>query len=88
MTRRNRLEDLVVQMQNDFLDIPALELTLAEARQRFDTDDETCEAVLDALVDARVLARAQGGTYQRFFPHGDSHEPHRRMNRSAVSHAA
>lgn len=69
MTPRRPLEALVVQMQDDFLDTPTLDLTLAEAAQRFKTDGVTCEAVLGTLVDAGVLARTPRGTYVRFFPH-------------------
>ena len=69
MTPRPPLEALVVQVQHDFLETPALNLTLAEATRRFKADGVTCEAVLGALVDAGVLARAPGGAYVRFFPH-------------------
>jgi hypothetical protein len=55
-------------MQNEFLDTPTLDLTLAEAERRFGADDVTCAAVLGALVDAGVLARTPGGTYVRFVP--------------------
>jgi hypothetical protein len=63
-----RIAALVTRIQNDFLDIPDLTLTLSQAQQRFGTDERTCEAVLDALVDANVLARTPGNAYVRLFP--------------------
>jgi hypothetical protein len=63
-----RISALVTKLQNDFLDVPGLTLTLSQAQKRFATDAITCEAVLDALVDAKVLARASNSAYVRFFP--------------------
>lgn len=59
---------LVTTIQNDFLDLPGLMLTVSQAQQRFGTDETTCEAVLGALVDAHVLARTPDSSYIRFFP--------------------
>ena len=64
---RDRIEDLVLRIQCDFLDHPSLALTLPAAEQRFDVDEPTCIGVLGALVDARVLTE-QEGTYRRHFP--------------------
>lgn len=70
MTPRRYLEALVLRVQDEFLDTPALDLTLAEAQRRFGMDALTSQAVLGALVDAGVLARTDRETYVRFFPHG------------------
>lgn len=59
---------LVMRIQGAFLEAPALHLTLPEAERRFAIDRRSCEAVLGALVDARVLARSADGRYTRFFP--------------------
>lgn len=68
MIPRGRLEALIMQVQNEFLDTPGLHLTAAEAERRFAADRETCEAVLNTLVDAGVLATMPRGTYVRFVP--------------------
>ena len=60
---REHVAHLVMRIQNDFLDHPTLALTLDEAQERFDVDDVACAGVLDALVDARVLAQREG-TYR------------------------
>ena len=57
-----------MQMQDDFLQSPALKLTADEAEQRFRVDRATCETILGALVEAHVLARTREGTYARLFP--------------------
>jgi hypothetical protein len=60
---------LVTRMQDVFLDVPSTRLTLLEARRRFGAPPNTCEGVLNALVDAGVLTISPGGAYVRRFPH-------------------
>jgi hypothetical protein len=67
--RRRRIQDLVVRMQQAFLDAPALRLTLPQACRRFSTSGAMCEAVLNVLVEAGVLSRTSRGQYVRLFPH-------------------
>ena len=66
--RRRQLHDLVVRMQQAFLDAPALRLTLPQARRRFSTDAAICAAVLSVLVEAGVLSRTARGQYVRLIP--------------------
>ena len=68
-----RVEDLVMRIQGDFLDHPALKLTLTMAQERFGMDDATCAGVLGALVEARVL-RERHGVYSRRFPHPETQQ--------------
>jgi len=63
----NRIGALVTRIQDDFLDTPALALTLGDAARRFRVDADTCRALLDVLVDATVLTN-RAGTYVRHFP--------------------
>ena len=67
ISTRNRIENLVMQIQSAFLDNPLLSLTLAAAQRQFDADESTCAGVLGVLVDAGVLARREG-VYRRHFP--------------------
>ena len=64
---RNRIQDLLLRIQSDFLENPTLSLTLPAAETRFGIDEATCAGVLGALVDAGVLAERRG-TYRRYFP--------------------
>ena len=66
---RRRIEDLVVRIESEFLAAPELMLTVTEAGRRFAADEVTCEAVLDALVDAEVLVKTRDRVYGRLFPH-------------------
>jgi hypothetical protein len=66
--RHRRTQDLVVTMQQAFLDSPALRLTLPQAQRRFARNAVTCEAVLNVLVEAGVLSRTTRGQYVRSFP--------------------
>jgi hypothetical protein len=65
---RRHIEDLVVRIQEAFLETPALRLTVPQAQRRFAVDARGCEAVLGALAEAGVLARAPQGHYVRRFP--------------------
>ena len=64
----NRVVALVVKVQGDFLEAPALKLTLGEAEERFGVDRHTCQAILGTLVNSGVLAPTDDGAYVRFFP--------------------
>lgn len=68
LARRRRIEDLLVRIESEFLATPELRLTVSEAERRFEADEITCEAVLDALVDAAVLFKTRDRVYGRLFP--------------------
>jgi hypothetical protein len=65
---RGRIENLVMRIQDDFLRTPWLALTSATAQERFGVDEIACEAVLNALADARVVNKSRQGIYVRNFP--------------------
>lgn len=66
--RPNTIELLVTRIQEAYLDKPSLRLNLPQAQMRFSTDPDTCAAVLDALVGARVLDLTKDGSYVRAVP--------------------
>jgi hypothetical protein len=66
--RHRRIQNLVVKMQQAFLDAPDLRLTLPQAQRRFFTSAATSEALLNVLVEAGVLSRTTRGQYVRLFP--------------------
>jgi hypothetical protein len=67
-SRRRRIQELVVGIQQAFLDTPGLRLTLSQVRRRFSTDATACSAVLSVLVEAGVLMRTSQGQYTRLLP--------------------
>jgi hypothetical protein len=58
-----------MQIEGEFLVVPGLRLTVSQAQRHFGADGITCEAILDALVDAGVLFKTADRVYGRFFPH-------------------
>jgi hypothetical protein len=66
--RHRRIQNLVIRMQQAFLDTPDLRLTLPQAQRRFFTSAATSEALLNVLVEAGVLSRTPRGQYVRSFP--------------------
>ena len=58
-----------MRIEGEFLQSPGLRLTIPEAERRFGADELTCEAILDALVDAAVLFKTRDRVYGRLFPH-------------------
>ena len=63
----NRIQDLLLRIQSEFLENPSLSLTLPAAEQWFGVDEATCAGVLGALADARVLIE-RDGAYRKYFP--------------------
>jgi hypothetical protein len=74
-----RIGDLILRAQDAFLQAPGLRLTVPEAARRFGADETTCRAVLEALVDGRVLDRTLNGAYLR-------HSEWFVLNRTAGAH--
>jgi len=69
MLAKQRIEDLLMRIEGEFLELPGLRLTMSQAQRRFGIDEITCEAVLDALVDSGVLFKTADRVYGRLFPH-------------------
>ena len=59
------LDDLLRRVQAEFLEMPGLRLTRAQARRLWALDDTLCEAVLSALVDARFLVQSRNASFIR-----------------------
>ena len=70
---RRRIENLVMQIQTDYLDHPTLSLTVPAAQTRFGLDEVTCAGVLGALNEAGVL-RQREGAYSRYVPRIDGRQ--------------
>jgi hypothetical protein len=49
----------------DFLEMPGLQLTMAQARRLWMLDSGICEAVLAELLGAQFLARSRNGSFVR-----------------------
>ena len=60
------IEEVLRRVQGEFLEMPGLRLTGPQARRLWGLDSVACEALLDALVDAKFLFRTRDGAFMRF----------------------
>ena len=51
-----RMDDVLQRIQGEFVEMPGLRLTPAQARRLWGLDRDVCDALLAALVDANFLA--------------------------------
>jgi hypothetical protein len=65
---RKEIEKLLMRIQSEFLNTPSLRLTVKQVQGRCTGDLVLCQALLNVLVDARVIAKSPEGTYARYFP--------------------
>jgi hypothetical protein len=58
-------EDVLRRVQGEFLEMPGLRLTEAQARRLWNLDAASCTALLGALIDANFLFRTRDGAFMR-----------------------
>jgi hypothetical protein len=58
-------EDVLRRVQGEFLEMPGLRLTEAQARRLWGLDSACCAALLGALVDSNFLFRTRDGAFMR-----------------------
>jgi hypothetical protein len=58
-------EETLRRVQGEFLEMPGLRLTEAQARRLWNLDADSCGALLGALVDAKFLFRTRDGAFMR-----------------------
>jgi hypothetical protein len=59
------IEEVLRRVQGEFMEMPGLRLTEAQARRLWGLDEASCGALLGALVDAKFLFRTGGGAFMR-----------------------
>ena len=59
-------DDVLRRVQGEFLEMPGLRLTEAQARRMWGLDAASCGALLGALVDAHFLFRTRDGAFMCF----------------------
>ena len=60
-----RIEEGIRRLRGEYLEMPGLHLTREQVQRLWGLDAGTCDAVIDALVDAQFLRRTQSGAYVR-----------------------
>lgn len=58
-------EDTLVRIRGEFLEMPGLRLTTAQAQKLWNLDKPTCEEALGTLVQTRFLSRTRDGSFVR-----------------------
>ena len=59
------VDDVLRRVQGEFLEMPGLRLTAAQARRLWNLDEGACDLLLRALVDAKFLFETRDGAYMR-----------------------
>ena len=62
----SQLDDLVRRIKAEYLEMPGLRLSLAQAQRLWSVDAKTCKSVLEALLADQFLASTSSGNYRRF----------------------
>lgn len=58
-------DDVLRRVQGEFLEMPGLRVTEAQARRLWGLDAAACDALLGALVDANFLFKTRDGAFMR-----------------------
>jgi hypothetical protein len=58
-------DEVLRRVQGEFLEMPGLRVTEAQARRLWGLDAASCDALLGALVDANFLFRTRDGAFMR-----------------------
>ena len=59
------LDDVLKRVQGEYIEMPGLRLTTAQAQRLWGLDRAACDALLGALVDAKFLFRTRDGAFVR-----------------------
>jgi len=59
------VNEVLQRIQGEYLEMPGLRLTPAQAQRLWGLDREVCQALLDALIDAKFLCRTRDGAFVR-----------------------
>ena len=78
-------EEVLRRVKGEFLEMPGLRLTEAQARRLWGLDCESCAALLSALVDANFLFRTRDGAFMRVEHAGPLKATLRRHNKIAAA---
>jgi hypothetical protein len=57
--------DVIQRVQGEYMEMPGLRLTTAQAQRLWGLDRAACDALLGALVDAKFLFRTRDGAFVR-----------------------
>jgi hypothetical protein len=60
-----RIDDVLQRIQGEYVEMPGLRLTAAQAQRLWGLERDVCTSLLTALVDAKFLERTRDGAFVR-----------------------
>jgi hypothetical protein len=60
-----RIDEVLQRIQGEYVEMPGLRLTAAQAQRLWGLERDVCDALLGALVDAKFLAQTRDGAFVR-----------------------
>jgi hypothetical protein len=60
-----RIDDVLQRIQGEYVEMPGLRLTAAQAQRLWGLDRSVCEQLLSALVNANFLSQTRDGAFVR-----------------------
>ena len=60
-----RIDEVLQRIQGEYLEMPGLRLTGAQAQRLWGLERDVCSALLGALVDAKFLSQTRDGAFIR-----------------------
>ena len=64
-THQQPFDDALRRVQGEYIEMPGLRLTTAQAQRLWGLDRTACDTLLGALVDAKFLFRTRDGAFVR-----------------------
>jgi hypothetical protein len=65
MAAQQSLDDVLRRVRGEYIEMPGLRLTPAQAQRLWGLDRAACDTLLGALVDAKFLFRTRDGAFMR-----------------------
>ena len=59
------IDEVLQRIQGEFVEMPGLRLTPAQAQRLWGLERDVCDALLGALVDAKFLSQTRDGAFVR-----------------------
>ena len=60
-----RIDEVLQRIQGEFVEMPGLRLTPAQAQRLWGLERDVCDALMGALVDAKFLSQTRDGAFVR-----------------------
>jgi hypothetical protein len=60
-----RQDDVLQRIQGEFVEMPGLRLTAAQAQRLWGLDRKLCDELLHVLMDAKFLSQTRDGSFVR-----------------------